>query len=281
MHADSRVGCRPETTSVPCDGTDVALRILPGADGAPVITVWPGLGAPAAFYHAFACRLHEAGFAVVTVDLPGQGASRPVAGPGFGYHELAARVWPAVIGEVRRVFPGRPVYLLGHSLGGQVSLLYAARDPEVSGIVLVASGSLYFRRFPPPAALRLLVGSQLVAVITAVWGRWPGDRLRFGGRQPAVLMRDWARFARTGRLAPHGADVDYHRRLAELRVPVLAVSVGGDTYAPPSAVDHLCGFLPCAPVTRWHLDGDLDHLRWVRRGDLVAARIRRWADTHG
>ncbi|GAA2260176.1 alpha/beta fold hydrolase [Streptomyces atrovirens] len=249
-----------------------------------VIVIWPALGVDASYYDLFGERLAALGIAAVAVDLRGQGASRPRPGRGtrHGYHELASRDWPAVLDAVRDRFgPGVPLYPLGHSIGGQVSVLHLARGTEaVDGLLLVAAGSVDFRGFRGAARYRVLASTQLVALVSAVWGFWPGHRLGFGGRQPARLMRDWARICRTGRFAPAGADFDYEAHLGEVTLPVLAVSVAGDHLAPAGAVDRLCAKLPAAEVERWHYRPDggerVDHVRWARRGAAIAERISGW-----
>lgn len=71
-------------------------------------------------------------------------------------------------------------------------------------------------------------------------------------------------------------------RLAALRLPVLAVSIDGDRYAPPAAVDQLCAKMGSAEVERWHFDPaaagqrGINHFRWARQPDPIVARVRAW-----
>ncbi|MFE5948473.1 alpha/beta fold hydrolase [Streptomyces sp. NPDC056480] len=246
----------------------------------------PALGVSADYYAPFCSELAESGVAVLVADLRGQGNSVPLAGRAtrHGYHQLASEDWPSLIAWARRRFGSDiPLYILGHSIGGQISLHYAALAPgTVEGLVLVASGSVHYRSFQGAARFRVLVGTQLVAAISTVLGYWPGRAMKFGGRQPARLMRDWARIARTGRFRPEGADIDYEARMANVRLPVLSISLEGDSLAPPSAVDHLCSKLPSSRVERWHYQPAhgkrADHVRWVRSGVEIAAYIRSWLD---
>ncbi|WP_369211873.1 alpha/beta hydrolase family protein [Streptomyces flavofungini] len=251
-----------------------------------VVMIWPAMAVNASYYAPFCAELAGLGIATVTADLRGQGESRPRPGRDsrHGYHELASRDWPALVAATRERF-GEDValYLLGHSIGGQISVLYAAREPQgVDGLIFVAAGSVHFRGFPALSGLRVLLSTQLAALLARVWGYFPGHRLGFAGRQPTALIRDWARIARTGRFRPSGADLDYEERLPSVRLPVLAVSVRGDGLAPPAAVDRLCAALPSAVVHRWHYapdgGGQVGHVRWARKGAPVAARIRSWID---
>ncbi|MFI1293610.1 alpha/beta fold hydrolase [Streptomyces sp. NPDC020792] len=261
-----------------------ALVTLPQTAPRAVVLVWPALGVTASYYAPFCAALAAQGIAVVAADLRGQGNSRPRTGRAarYGYHELATRDWPALVTAARERFGADvPLFLLGHSIGGQISVLHTALGPKgVDGLVLVAAGSVDHRGFSGAARLRVLAGTQFVALVASLWGYWPGHRLGFGGRQPARLMRDWARICRTGRFMPAGADVDYEAAFSAVTLPVLAISVTGDDLAPRGAVDRLCAKLPSAAVQRWHYhpeDGKrVGHVRWARSGAAVAERIADW-----
>lgn len=99
-------------------------------------------------------------------------------------------------------------------------------------------------------------------------------------------MRDWARTARTGSFRPEGSDIDYERLLANGGgLPTLAISLSGDSLAPPAAVDRLCSKLPTSRVERWHYEpregGKADHVRWVRDGAEIASYVRSWMNGNG
>ncbi|MGW7333683.1 alpha/beta hydrolase family protein [Streptomyces sp. NPDC054840] len=270
------------------DGPQRIVTQVTEPAGAPraVVLIWPAMAVSASYYQPLCSELADLGIACVAADLRGQGESgpRPDRTSRQGYDELAARDWPRTVAAVRERFGAHtPLYLLGHSIGGQISVLYAAREPAgVDGMVFVAAGSVDYRGFPGMGALRVLLSTQLAAGIAWLWGYFPGHRLGFGGRQPARLIRDWARIARTGRFEPAGADLVYGDVLGSVRLPVLAVSVAGDALAPPSAVDRLCAVLPGCRVERWHYrpgaGGGVGHVRWVREAGPIAARIRTWAD---
>ncbi|WP_216678339.1 alpha/beta fold hydrolase [Streptomyces sp. MNP-20] len=279
----------PEPVRVALDHSGARLAGFAHQPAGPplaTLVLFPALGVPASYYAGFCRGLGEHGIAVLAVDLRGQGDSSPPAGRAtrYGYHDLASRDWPAAVAAARRRFGALPVCTLGHSIGGQISLLHASLAPEtVSGVALVAAGSVDHRGFRGSRRLAVLAGTQCVAAAASVWGYWPGHRLGFGGRQSALLMRDWARLGRTGRFAPSGADVNYEQLLARVTSPVLALSVEGDRLAPPTAVDRLCEKAPGARLRRSHYappDGSsLDHFRWTRHGVAIAAQVRAWMET--
>ncbi|MET9547622.1 alpha/beta fold hydrolase [Streptomyces sp. NPDC006627] len=260
----------------------------PGPPPAPAVLVLPAMGTPARFYRRFARHLHDEGLTVLTADLRGQGEATPRAtdrgARDHGYRALVEEDLPAVLAAVRaELGPEPPLRLLGHSLGGQLALLYAAlgTGPDVDGVALVASGSVWFRAYGPRRAPGLLLGELLIAATATALGRWPGARLGFGGDQPKGAMRDWAHQGLTGRYAPKGSALDYEAALAALDLPVLAVSVEHDTLAPATALDHLLGKVPRARLTRRHYTAReagarLDHFAWTKAGGALAKQVAAW-----
>ncbi|GAB3957434.1 hypothetical protein GCM10027614_72900 [Micromonospora vulcania] len=67
-----------------------------------------------------------------------------------------------------------------------------------------------------------------------------------------------------------------------MRTPVLAVSVDDDQYTPHPTMDHLCGKLTGAQVTRQRYTvaqagAPLDHFSWVRASAPLARRVAGFA----
>lgn len=259
----------------------IGIQIYPEPDGvtqAPVVVIFPAMGVPARYYQPFATALRAAGLAVVVADLRGTGAStpRPSRTSRYGYAELVADVG-AVLEALKPRLDGRTRVLLGHSLGGQASLLHLALhgDGTVDGLVLVAVARPYWRLYPGVGRYVVFAYTQAIVAATKLLGWWPG--WTFGGVQSRGVIRDWGYTARTGRFPRiDGADAD--AALASVRTPVLAVSVDDDRYTPAEVIDQLCRDLSAAPVRREHYTvaeagAPLDHFRWVRAGAPLAARV--------
>ncbi|WP_445283525.1 alpha/beta hydrolase family protein [Streptomyces sp. DSM 118148] len=273
---------RVESTS----GVALVVRVLRHADpGAPVAVVLPAMGAAARFYLPVVRALHEEGLTVVTADHRGHGESTPAVSRGtrFGYREMVEEDLPAVLAAVRAEFPAAPLVLVGHSLGGQLALLYAATHPQdVDALVLVAAGSVWYRGFGAARALRNLLASQLFAALATVIGYWPGKRFGFGGTEAGGVMRDWARQGRTGDYRPEGSSVDYEKALRELTLPLLAIGVDNDVLAPAGSREHLLSKVPRCGVDRWHYTTEaaggkhIDHFRWVRYNTALCAHLAQW-----
>lgn len=265
------------------DGSTVPVSLFPGEgrDDAPVIVVLPGLGIPGGYYRLFAEALVARGFHAAIGDLRGQGDSvpKPSSASRYGYQELVSVDFPAIFEVVREQFPEATPFLLGHSMGGQLASMYAARvRGRLGGLILVASGTPYFRGYRGVFGPGVLVGTAAVAVASNLAGFWPGDLLgkRAYGRQSKVLMSDWARLARTGRFVPVGADIDYDERMSRLKFPVLSITIAGDDLAPQTSADHLLGKLPGTQVTRWFQPEALGHNGWITDPDSTVDTVEKW-----
>ncbi|QBS41791.1 alpha/beta fold hydrolase [Nocardia sp. CS682] len=273
------------------DGSTVPVRLIP-ATGAhrhpvtpdaprPVLVIVPGLGVPGGYYESFAAKLAARGFDVAIGELRGNGDStpKPSAASTYGYHELVSVDFPAIFQVVRDRFPASTPYLLGHSMGGQFAVMYAARiRGRLGGLILVASGTPYYRGYPGLSSPGILVGTAAASLTANLAGFWPGDRIPAGGfgRQSKVLIADWARLARTGRFQPVGADIDYEERISRLKLPVLSITVTGDDLTPPGSAEHLLAKLPKAEVTTWHQPESLGHNGWIRENTTTIDQIEKW-----
>lgn len=246
----------------------------PAAEPGPVVLVVPAMGMPAGYYGKLATALAEAGWSTAVMEQRGHeetGGRKPGWRHDFGYAELVDDIGAAV--DLIDA-DGTEVYLLGHSLGGQVGIAYAAQHPDrVAGLILVAAPSPYWRHY----GLAFLPLSQLMGLLARVVGHFPGQKVRFAGREARGVMTDWARLARTGRLATGRPRVDHGPALARLAVPALAISIEGDTLAPLTAVHKLAEMIPSADLDRVHLDADgIDHFRWARRPETVLPAVTAW-----
>ena len=72
-------------------------------------------------------RALEGRYRLVIPDLPGWGQSERKPGAAYGFGEQAAHV----AAFLRAVSPDAPVVLLGHSMGGGIAAITAARHPEL------------------------------------------------------------------------------------------------------------------------------------------------------
>src|SRR5215211_1815413 len=103
------------------------------------------------YYDRFAQYLASAGFAVVTYDYRGIGGSAPARLRGF---VALMREWgevdqPAVLAHASAWQPDVPLFVVGHSIGGQIFGLL--RDPNrVHRVLMVAAQHNYWGLWDAP-----------------------------------------------------------------------------------------------------------------------------------
>ncbi|HVO39780.1 MAG TPA: lysophospholipase [Spirochaetia bacterium] len=118
------------------DGVDIFAQAW-SADGKAraAVALVHGLGEHSGRYQKVAEKLPAAGFSLNAYDLRGHGRS---GGPRLfapGYEALMRDI-DEHLAQTRRRFPGLPVFLYGHSLGGAQVLAYALkRNPSLAGVV--------------------------------------------------------------------------------------------------------------------------------------------------
>jgi predicted alpha/beta hydrolase len=273
------------------DGSELSLSLFhPPAriEALPVLLLLPAMGTPAAYYGPFARELAGRRRAIVALaDLRGQGASsvRARRGAEFGYREIVEVDLPALAGELGRRFPGHPLLLAGHSLGGQLALLAAARQPrDFDGLVLLAAGTAHAEAWRGPGYRRAAFLFAAVRAVARLAPWYPGHLIGFCGEQPRRLMRDWGRVTRTGRYAPEGSRFDYESALRALDLPILAVGIAGDPVAPPAAIAALLAKtgaerIELATVAGIATDSPWRrHLTWARRPETVLPPLEAWLE---
>ena len=276
-----------ESLVIPVTAADGArcelLATLPAGRWQQLLYWMPAMGMPARHYLPLAQALAVAGVAVVLHEWRGIGSSDRRAGRdcNWGYRQLLQDDLPAGVAAVRQRWPQARCWLGGHSLGGQLGLLYASLHPhDFAGMVLVASGAPYWRRFRHG----WLIGAAyaLAPWLAALVGHLPGRRIGFGGNEARGVIADWARSGRSGRYAVAGMTQDFERLLAALQLPVLALRLQQDWLGPPASLAWLLGKLgPAArrveTILRDDLDGTpADHFGWMKAPAPVAARIAGW-----
>ena len=124
-------------------------------------------GFPAGTYRRLFEAWRAAGFAVHAVECYGHDERFPVTGN-----------WPHLRDElldfIARHAPGEPLFLVGHSMGGYVSLLAASRRPElVRGVVLLDS----------PILGGVLAQAVRLGKATGAVARYSPGRVSMGRRQ--------------------------------------------------------------------------------------------------
>ncbi len=229
-----RRGVRKEEV-VAADGTRLALYRVGPADGPPVVLM-PGTFSNHTFWlgtrgHGMARAVADAGFEAVILDPRGHGGSERPTGQDWTFDHWGRVDVPAVVEAATA--DGGCALMVGHSAGGASMLIALAGEPDlrdrVAGVVALATPVPWLQRWRKLGAWAVRAGSRVL-------GRFPAKILGLGPEDelPGV-MAQWMTWNLRGEwLGDDG--VDYVAALADVRVPVLAVSGAGDTvFAPPPA----------------------------------------------
>lgn len=253
------------------------LAVNDGGTRAPVLLIH-GFGQNRYAWHlparSVANHLARAGFDVFNLDLRGHGRSRHFgARPPRSVDDYVTEDLPAAVDEVLSHSGGRPVFLVGHSLGGLVSYAAAPRlEGAVAGVVSIGSpyhftrGSfslqaiaLFFeglrRARVPHVGLPLplypigKVMRTIRRVADSPFYPIPLRGWHAGALEPHVLdqhlrlafdrgglaeMRNMFDWAAQKRFG--GPTNDYVERFESMNVPLLVVAGQNDDLAPPASV---------------------------------------------
>ncbi len=226
------------------DGYPLAASVFPPAGGKArcLVVVSAATGVPRRFYSRYARHLAAEGAAVLIYDYRGVAGSRPERLRGF---EAGLEHWVADLEDVvlfaRDHYPEADVRLLGHSIGGVVSL-FSTAAAGAHRIITLGAQTSYWKDWPLGVRFhRFALWHLAFPIMTSLAGYFPGRRFGLGEDLPKAFARQWAACWRgPGRLA---STLPAHR-LRDLGCPVAAVGVRDDTIGTERALLRLHELLP-------------------------------------
>lgn len=134
-----------------------------------VIGIVHGMGEHMGRYSHVAEMLNAEGYAVIGFDQRGHGQTEGKRGHVSGYEGLLEGV-DRLLAEGKRKFPGVPFFLLGHSMGGNVTLNYLLRrQPDIAGAIV--TGPWLKLAFKPPS-LQATIGK----IIERIYPKYTNNR---------------------------------------------------------------------------------------------------------
>lgn len=235
----------------------------------PVVVISAATSVRCRYYARFARYLFGHGFDVVTFDYRGIGESRPASLRGFeaDWVDWGANDLEGALRYARAAFPGQPIHIVAHSIGGfAVGLAPSSRGVE--RIFTVGSQFAFWRDYGRAQRRRMFVKWHVVMpVLTRLLGYFPAGRLGWMEDTPAGVARDWSRMkarfedtVRPGRLlggAPESLAL--RQRFAGVTAPILAVGLDDDPYGTPAALDRLLAYFTASPRRHWRIaPADID-----------------------
>jgi len=233
------------------DGRSITGRFFaPRGEACGAVLIAPAIGASQDYYAPFATWLAEQGFIAATFDYRGMGLSRAGSLRGFDadLFDWARLDCGAMLEAVSTRARGKPVYWVGHSLGGQILPLVPNRE-RISKIVTVACGSGYWRENASSLRRRVWwLWFVLVPLAVRVFGYFPGKRLRKVGDLPKGAIEQWRRWCLNPEYAV-GAEEGVRAQFAAVRTPIVSISFSDDEFMSERNTESIHGFYVNAPRT--------------------------------
>ena len=198
-----------------------------------VIIIAPAMGVKKGFYREIAEYYNTLSFAVITFDYTGMLAiGNTIAGAEIKMENFGRKDIAGAIALAEQQFPGLEIYLLGHSVAGQVFPL-AANANRVKAAYFVASQSVdqvHWSGWPKLTVTILWYVS--IPLLTPLLGYLPA--WGYGGKYKLNrdIAEDWAHFARTRGGVAAGVH-DGPGLYAALRVPSKFISLENDDLLAP------------------------------------------------
>ncbi|WP_374440544.1 alpha/beta hydrolase family protein [Pseudomonas panipatensis] len=226
----------------------------PGAlQGAVLIA--PAMGVEQRFYAAFASWLAERGYLTVTFDYLGIGQSH--AGPlrklRVDVLDWARHDCSAVLAALGEAAGDKPLYWIGHSLGGQI-LPFVEGRARIQRAFSIASGSGYWRENAEQLRRRAwLLWYAIAPLLTPLFGYFPGRRLGMVGDLPRGVIEQWRRWCLHPQYALGDGDA-MRRSFAAVDTPIVSLSFTDDEMMSQRNTESLLSFYRGAPTVNTRID---------------------------
>ncbi len=279
----------PPTISIPCDdGYQLQGKLFQPTDGPPpraTVIVAPALLVRQRFYFRYARHLCSRGLRAITFANRGMGESLAAETRPWTHRlrHWGERDLPAVIRHARGLADGAtPLFLVGHSMGGQVIGLSPTLH-QLDGVITVAATSAYWGHWRAPVAQGIRLWYRTALLLTRLLSTFPADRLGLGPNTDSALVRDWVSWGlHPDYLAgPFGHDL----HMADYRGRLLVYSFTDDAYGARAAVDDLHRHYRAAHVTRRQVDprhlgiSSLGHFGFYRKeGHRLWDEVEQWME---
>ena len=130
-----------------------------------VVVLVHGMGEHSSRYKNVAKKLTDNNFSVVAFDHFGHGKTEGKRGHNPNYEAVLESI-SIVIEKAREFFPNKPVFLYGHSMGGNAVVNYGIRKSHQLKGIVVTSPFLKLAFNPPP--IKMFVGKMLQNIAPSI-----------------------------------------------------------------------------------------------------------------
>lgn len=227
-----------------------ASYFLPEGEPKGAILIVSAMGVVQKYYLPFSTWLASQGYVVATFDYSGVGLSQSgnMRDSKVTITDWANYDCAAMIEAISSKSHGRPVYWIGHSLGGQI----AGMVPGLNGVekvISIASGSGYWLENTPSLKWRVWwLWYFVVPLALKLYGYFPGRRLRKVGDLPKGVMCQWRKWCLDPEymLGVEGAEV--REKYRAVVTPISSISFTDDELMSKSNIDSLNSFYSSSKI---------------------------------
>lgn len=234
------------------------------------IVIAAATGVPQGFYRRFAQACQARGYNALTFDYRGIGKS--LYGSLKGFHATFT-LWgevdmTAAVEHIKH--PSRPLFLVGHSFGGQI-LGLTPSHPDIRAAWVCGAGAGWTGWMPVPERWRVwAMWSVFLPLAVAATGRLPWSRAGMGEDLPKGVYKQWKRWCSMPHYFfddPEMAGIE--KKFAQVKTPIRALNSTDDLWAPPRSRDAFVQYYTHAPLERIDIDpakysGAIGHMGYFR-----------------
>jgi acylglycerol lipase len=261
-------------------GAELYEQSWQAASPSSVLVIVHGLKDHGSRYAAFATGLASAGVSVYAADLRGHGHSDGERVYIDSFEQYLDDL-DTFLAFVRAREQGRPVFLMGHSMGGAICTLdVIARRPPIAGLILSAAALEadvgFFKSFGTSLVAGLSPHAAVFQLDLNEFSRDP-DVVRAGLSDP-LIYQDAAPARTAKKLLGAIGTIDDH--MEDVRVPLLILHGTLDRVTPPEGSKDLDRRASSEDKTLKLYDGLFHDLLHEPEKDRVIRDITTWISNH-
>jgi len=264
------------------DDVSIYEKITETENAKGVVILVHGIAEHIGRYDYTTAFLAENGYNTVGWDLRGHGRSSGKRIYVQRFHQYLDDL-NEILNRTRSVFPGLPVFLLGHSMGGGIVTLFAIEySPDIAGLLLSAPSQKISDDISP-------FMQKLSKTISVIMPKLPALKLDSSGisRDPEVVKSydtDPLNY-RKGILARTGAEIlkateIIGKRMPEITSPVLIMHGTDDRLSDPEGSKNFYKSISSADKTIKFYEGLYHEILNEPEKDRVLTDITDWLNNH-
>ncbi len=235
------------------DGLDLPIKIYDSLSPKALVIIAPAMGVKLRYYHKFSEHLSTQGYLTILFNYRGIEQSKPDQKKNFKpyLHQWGVFDLSAVIRYAKNNANGAPVYLVAHSVGGQMFGL-APNNHKVDKAFFIGSQSGYWGHWDGFNRMKVFVFWHfLIPSFSKLFGYFPAKSFGLFEDLPGGVAEEWAKWGRSKDYL-FGHIYMAKESFSKFRSQIIAYSFEDDFFAPKKAVQALLTSYANAEIYHYH-----------------------------